>query len=45
MEKARELGFDSKVIDRHLIVGGEKFTCGTIPEHLKESPIEIEIST
>ena len=32
--KARALGFDSKVIDRHLIVGGEKFTCGTIPEHL-----------
>lgn len=45
MKKARALGFDSKVIDRHLIVSGEKFTSGTIPEHLKESPMEIEITT
>jgi len=34
MKKARALGLNSKVIDRHLIVGEEKFTCGTIPEHL-----------
>jgi len=44
MKKARALGLNSKVIDRHLIVGGEKFTCGTIPEHLKESPMETEIT-
>jgi len=45
MKKARALGFDSKVIDRHLVVGGERYTCGTIPEHLKESPMETEITT
>lgn len=45
MKKSRGLAFESKVIDRHLIVGGEKFTCGTIPEHLKESPMEIETTT
>ena len=45
MKKARALGFDSKVIDRHLVVGEEKFTCGTIPEHLKESPMETETTT
>ena len=39
MKKARALGFDSKVIDRHLVVGGEIYACGAIPEHLKESPI------
>ena len=42
MKKARALGFDSKVIDRHLVVGEERFTCETIPEHLKESPMETE---
>jgi len=45
MKKARALGFDSKVIDRHLVVGGERYTCGTIPEHLKESPMKTEITT
>jgi len=45
MKKARALGLDSKVIDRHLFVGEERFTCGTIPEHLKESPMETEITT
>ena len=33
MKNARELGFDSKVIDRLLIVNEEKCTSGTIPEH------------
>ena len=36
MKKVRALGLDSKVIDRHLFAGEERFTCGTIPEHLKE---------
>ena len=45
MKKARALGFDSKVIDRHRFVNEERFTCGTIPEHLKESPMETEITT
>jgi len=44
MKKARALGLNSKVIDRHLIVGEETFTCGTIPEHLKESPMETGIT-
>ena len=35
MKKARALGFDSKVIDRHLFVNEERLTCGTIPEHLR----------
>ena len=42
MKKARAFGFDSKVIDRHFFVNEERFTCGTIPEHLKESPMETE---
>ena len=37
-KKARALGFDSKVSDRHLVVGEERITCETILEHLKESP-------
>lgn len=41
VKKTRALGFDSKVNDRHLVVGGEKFTRGTIPEHLKESPMDV----
>ena len=45
MKKARALGFHSKVINRHLVVGEERFTCGTIPEHLKESSMETEITT
>ena len=45
VKKARALRLDSKVIDRHLYVNEERFTCGTIPEHLKESPMEIEITT
>ena len=45
MKKARALGFDSKIIDRHLFVNEERFTCGTIPEHLKEIPMETEITT
>ena len=45
MKKARALGLDSKVIDRHLFVNEERFNCATIPEHLKESPMEIEITT
>lgn len=44
MKKARALGFVSKVIDRHLFVNEERFTCGTIPEHLKETPMETEIT-
>jgi len=32
IKNARELGFESKVIDRLLIVGEEEFSCGTIPE-------------
>ena len=44
MKKARALGLNSKVIDRHLIVGVGRFTCGTIPEHLKESPMKTEIT-
>ena len=43
MKKARTLGFNSKVIDRHLFVNEERFTSGTIPEQLKESPMETEI--
>ena len=31
MKKARALGLDPKVIDQHLFVGEERFTCGTIP--------------
>lgn len=45
MKKARGLGLESKVIDRHRSVGEEKFTCGTIPDHLKDSPMEIETTT
>ena len=45
IKKARALGFDSKVIDRHLVVGEERFTCGTILEHLNESPTETETTT
>ena len=45
MKKAKALELDSKVIDRHLFVGEERFTRGTIPEHLKESPMETEITT
>ena len=44
MKKARALGLNSKVIDRHLFVGEERFTCGTIPEHFKESLMETEIT-
>ena len=44
MKKSRALGFDSKVIDQHLFVNEERFTCGTIPERLKESPMETEIT-
>ena len=33
MKNATVLGLDSKVIDRHIFVNEEKFTCGTIPEH------------
>ena len=45
MKKARALGLDSKVLDQYLFVGEERFTCGTIPEHFKESPMETEITT
>jgi len=38
MKKARVLGLDSKVIDRHLFVGEERFKCETIPT-LKEARI------
>ena len=38
MKKARALGLNSKVIDRHLFVNEERFTCGTIPERLKRAP-------
>jgi len=44
MKKARELGFE--VINRHLVVSKKKrYACGIIPEHLKESPMETEITT
>ncbi len=33
MKKAQELGFESKVIDRVLFVGEEKFTSEAIPNH------------
>ena len=45
MKKARALGFDSKVTDRDLFVNEERFPCENILEHLKESPMETEITT
>lgn len=45
MKKAQELGLESKVIDRVLFVGEEKFTSETIPDHLKESAMEIVPTT
>ena len=42
MKKARELGLETKVIDRYLIVGNDKYTWETIPEHLKETPQDAE---
>ena len=44
MKKGRALGLDCKVIDRRLFVCEERFTCGTILEYLKESPMETEIT-
>ena len=45
MKKAKDLGLECKVTDRHFIVGEDKFTCETIPEHLKQSPMETETIT